>query len=556
MRYLAVGAVILTFCLTGTVFANEEKILRKIEGTGGKITYDRELPGKPVVGVTLKKGLVESVTLKELAVFTQLKFLDTGDVKITDADLKELKDLKQLNHLVLPYFLITDTTLRELSQIGLLHALSRATAEEGKRPNNSSEVCSFDLKSAKVTAEGLKELKDFKQVTTLDLDLHQVTDEVIKVLAELDLLHALTLAAGEPNEQVKKAMEQYGSLAALESLSNPKSFKRPKNAADVRLLNLRNVKITQAGWKHFVSFKQLQVLDLGGEWAKDETCKELKSFEQLTALSLQGTSITTIGLKELKNLARLRTLHFDQREITDEIVSVLMENKQLHLLTIATGKAGARPKDDEEIRGLDLSSTKITNKGLTALSGLKALEALESLDLDDTRITNDGFKELKGFKQLKDLSINCKNATDETLKVLAESGLLHTIDRAFGERTKKEMRDEEVLTKLWNAILLGIRVRDAKTFKTPKDVNNVRWFLLPDSNLTDRGLKECVAFKKLEVLLVGGGGITDDGLKELKQLKELTTLYLCGTKVTKEGVADLQKALPNCKIVLKNEFGS
>ena len=42
--------------------------------------------------------------------------------------------------------------------------------------------------------------------------------------------------------------------------------------------------------------------------------------------------------------------------------------------------------------------------------------------------------------------------------------------------------------------------------------------------------------------------VTDEGLKELAPLKNLTALDLRRTRVTDAGVRDLQKALPECKI--------
>ena len=43
--------------------------------------------------------------------------------------------------------------------------------------------------------------------------------------------------------------------------------------------------------------------------------------------------------------------------------------------------------------------------------------------------------------------------------------------------------------------------------------------------------------------------VTDAGLEHLKELTNLETLILLETQVTEEGVKKLQKALPNCNIV-------
>ena len=43
--------------------------------------------------------------------------------------------------------------------------------------------------------------------------------------------------------------------------------------------------------------------------------------------------------------------------------------------------------------------------------------------------------------------------------------------------------------------------------------------------------------------------MTDAGLKDLAALKKLESVNLVATKVTPEGVTALQKALPKCKVV-------
>src|SRR5262249_7623030 len=77
-------------------------------------------------------------------------------------------------------------------------------------------------------------------------------------------------------------------------------------------------------------------------------------------------------------------------------------------------------------------------------------------------------------------------------------------------------------------------------------------FLRPLSvtrQVTDAGLKELSAFRKLTFLDLSFTEITDDGLKHLAGLNGLAELNLIGAaKVTDKGITALQRALPNCRI--------
>ena len=66
--------------------------------------------------------------------------------------------------------------------------------------------------------------------------------------------------------------------------------------------------------------------------------------------------------------------------------------------------------------------------------------------------------------------------------------------------------------------------------------------------MTDAGLTELAALKRLHTLNLGGTKVSDAGLKELAGLKQLQTLNLDATQVTDTGLAELRKALPGCKI--------
>jgi hypothetical protein len=147
---------------------------------------------------------------------------------------------------------------------------------------------------------------------------------------------------------------------------------------------------------------------------------------------------------------------------------------------------------------LDLSSSKVTDAGLTELAGLKSLKRL---NLGDTKVTDAGLKELAGLKGLRELDLYDTAVTGTGLKDLA--GL-------------KSLRE----------LFLGF------------------------TKVTDTGLKGLAAgFKNLQMLALNYTKVTDAGLKELAGLKSLQGLNLARTAVTDAGVEELEKALPGCRIV-------
>jgi internalin A len=69
--------------------------------------------------------------------------------------------------------------------------------------------------------------------------------------------------------------------------------------------------------------------------------------------------------------------------------------------------------------------------------------------------------------------------------------------------------------------------------------NPVTSVFLTKTKVTDAGLKELAALKRLLYLNLEKTSVTDAGLKQLTPLKELRTLYLAETKVTDAGLKEL-----------------
>jgi hypothetical protein len=88
--------------------------------------------------------------------------------------------------------------------------------------------------------------------------------------------------------------------------------------------------------------------------------------------------------------------------------------------------------------------------------------------------------------------------------------------------------------------LPNTKVTDAG-LKELKGLNNLNVLVLNNTQVTDAGLKELKGLNNLEILSLDGTKVTDAGLKELKGLKNLTRLYLKETKVTDAGLKELKE---------------
>ena len=104
---------------------------------------------------------------------------------------------------------------------------------------------------------------------------------------------------------------------------------------DVRLLNLRDTKITSSGIKHIEGMKNLRRLHLERTQVDDACIDYLSGLQELEYLNLYSTKITDKGLAKLKELKNLKQLFVWQTGVTNAGVQKL-EN-QLPKLKIIGG---------------------------------------------------------------------------------------------------------------------------------------------------------------------------------------------------------------------------
>ena len=278
----------------------------------------------------------------------QITQLDFSKTKITAKGIATLKPFRKLAYLALPK--IDDATLEELRKIDLLHALPNATTDGLLRTDGTTgaekadDVYYLDLRETSVTVNGLKALAPLKNLVSLTLppDL-DVDDKLLTELGKIRLLHALPQALA-------------------------KDAARPEKPDAVITFNLRETKVTPAGWKELKAFKNLE------------------------------------------------TLEFD--EINDDVLASLQKLDMLHVLPNASAGEGKRAAKATEVTEVDLRNTLVTDKGVKALAPCKNLV---KLSLAGERITDECLSSLAELKQLGKLELLGTRVTPEGVRKLRKA---------------------------------------------------------------------------------------------------------------------------------------
>jgi hypothetical protein len=247
------------------------------------------------------------------------------------------------------------------------------------------KVWSVKIKGSDLTKINLMPLGNLEYLDDIYIHNSQITDMEFEQIIKLPKLDSLSLDGSNITDEM------------LARISNIKNF-QPK----LRLLSLRNTKITDKGLVY------------------------LKIFTELRWLYLENTNITDDGIANLKGLSELNLLYLTNTKISD---SGLIELKYL-----------------QKINELRLRQTKITDAGIVHL---KSLPHLENLDLGETNITDEGLKDLENIIQLGDLDVDHTKVTDKGLTYIKELTNLRHIFLFDTDITEKGIKNlQEALPKL------------------------------------------------------------------------------------------------------------
>lgn len=287
---LSLGALILLTLVIGSgigLLTRRERLQGKaremILGAGGAVGYDYQNRGNSVpaatprtpawslrtigdhyfhdiVSVQLFGCPVDDDRMAALGGLTQLRFLNIGQTRATDAGLAHLKHLSQLQSLDLVETRVSDAGLAHLRGLEQLRYLN--------------------LAADRVTDVGLAHLEGLDQLSTLFLQGTRVGDAGLKHLEGLNQLETLQLT----NTQVSDA-----GLVHLRGMNR------------LRDLDLGNTRVRGEGLSHLRGLDRLQRLSLYGCPIDDSGVGELKGFGHATmTLDLRKTRVSAEGIKMIK----------------------------------------------------------------------------------------------------------------------------------------------------------------------------------------------------------------------------------------------------------------
>ena len=142
----------------------------------------------------------------------------------------------------------------------------------------------------------------------------------------------------------KKAQNLEAELRRLQQEweNKLKPFRDQANALkNLKVLELSQTQVTDAGAKELAALQNLTTLDLGHTKVTDEGVKALATLRNLTALDLCGTKVTDVGLKELVGLEGFTTLGLSRTAVTDAACVSPRRNRPQRLgLFFCRGRAG------------------------------------------------------------------------------------------------------------------------------------------------------------------------------------------------------------------------
>lgn len=275
-----------------------------------------------------------------------------------------------------------------------------------------------------------------------------------------------------------------------------------------------------------VGLKQLRLLDLRYNRISDAGLEHVAQFKQLERLELAKTNVTSTGLARLAGLTKLRWLSLADCQIDDRGLEHL---KQLVALEF-----------------LDLGNTQVTDAGLQNLSGLSRLKTLW---LYGTQTTDAGLARLSSLAELEEISYS----KHYSLRGLAQLKSLTVLQPQSESVNNDDLALLVDMPRLRELNLSQSNVTDAALEHVGK-LKQLKSLNLHQTAITDRGLERIGQLTQLEVLSLSQTAITDAGLAKLSGLTELTFLGVDKTQTTEAGLIALKRALP--KLMARWAWGS
>jgi Leucine-rich repeat (LRR) protein len=261
------------------------------------------------------------------------------------------------------------------------------------------------------------------------------------------------------------------------------------------------------------------------------------SAGHVTSVDLRACWITDSDMPALARMPDLRRLDLSLTRISDRGLRTLktaQEIEELNLyFTEQVGDEGAAVlRNLKHLKRLDLRGTKITDSTLEMLAGVPSIEWL---DIGWAQITDIGLDHLTALTNLRWLTMGGNKLTDTALQFLRQMPQLEYLDIGGTQRTDSG---------LWSLLLNDAGVQAIAS------VTELQELRLNGTNITGRQLTMLKGLAKLTRLsLQGCKRLRDDVVNVLGEFRQLQAVDLKDSGLSAEAAAKLRAALPGCEVV-------
>jgi Leucine-rich repeat (LRR) protein len=253
-------------------------------------------------------------------------------------------------------------------------------------------------------------------------------------------------------------------------------------------------------------------------------------------VDLRAAWVTDSDMPRYAHMADLRRLDLSLTRISDRGLRSLkaapaIEELNLYFAEQITDEGASVVRTWKHLKSLNLRGTKITDNTLELLAGVPTIEAL---DIGWAQITDTGLEHLTALTNLRRLTMGGNKLTDAALQFLRQMPQLEYLDLGGQQRTDSG---------LWSLSLTDAGMQSIAA------VTSLRELRLEGRNVTGRGLEPLKSLAKLERLnLQGCKRLPDDAAAVLASMKQLKSLDLKDSGMTAAGVAKVRAALPACDV--------
>ncbi len=488
----------------------------------------------------------------------EIEALDLSRTQVTGKGLKYLSDCEKLSKLALRGLKLDDEMMEQISKFSQLQKLDLSNTDVERKHlkllRGLKELAILRLTETKITDEALVELVTYPKLRILSLEETAITDEGLATLGQIKQLRYLALSSKKLTPQRFRQLAPLKELLSLEL-----------NHEDIT--DELAIVLNQIGLLHTLCSREQPFDPL-----EEKQSPNLK-------LDMYHTKLTEIGVKEFLKLKDLSRIHTNPNQITDQLVSLLIEEKKLHLLdSTRTTRCSFFEQSKGGAWRITLQGDKLSKKLLSKLADLGKINHLEligqefsgdcfsdlakldvsDLQLQDFTASDEEFEKLTKLN-LTSLTLGKVHITPRMMKAIAQFKNLVSLDlfnTKFEGKSLRELAPLQHLRGLWlsvqqidDDVLQSLRKNKQLHLiaervggdPRPKQDSEITYLKLDGTSITDVGLLELLELPKLVQLSLVRTRITDEGVRDLCRLKSLRALDLSETAIQGDCLKNIAK---------------